>query len=652
MSFFLVVHQWDAFVNTEAGLINVEGPDEDQLLYQTGNRYVDDKQCGMCHGELYDSFKEVGMSQSFYKPGEQAYIEDFENNIYYHASSQRYYEMIKDDHLYFKRYQVDTQGDTTNEFTRKVDWIMGSGNKSRSYIYQTDNGELFLLPIAWYSDIDEWNMAPGFNSRNPVILNRQVKRECMFCHNAYPKELEGAHQYHWQQDVFSHDLPSGIGCQRCHGPGGQHIDNVIMSDNDLEKITGSIINPSKLSPQLRDDVCNQCHLQPTIVLMGLRRFDKADYSFKPGEKLSSYIVHFDVDEEDMPRDQRFEINHHAYRLYQSQCYTESFGKLGCISCHDPHVKIKEENKIEHFKTVCTSCHEPHQRFVNTGKFKNISMDDCTSCHMQQQRTQDVIHTFTTDHKISRPSHENLLAERTEKDHTVIKLDFLDQDSIPTGALGEAYRAVAAVRSFGAKNAVDYLAKILFANNTKEITPYFYLAKGQMGLKRYNEALKTIDKILKDQPQNGLATLWKGVCLISTGKKQESIDVFKSLTTVEPNNSAGHYNLGIAFEYNKQYNEAIKSFEKTISLNFEFASAHLHLGQCFRKINKTAQAKEAFINSLKIEPTLDRAYAQMGSILMEELDKEKAITTWSRGLQFARNKNTIKKAAQQYDIEIE
>jgi len=625
--------------------------DTSKLIYQTGSRYVDDEQCGMCHGELYDSFQEVGMAKSFYRPGEQAYIENFENNTYYHQESQRYFEMSLSEELYFRRYQIDSKGDTINDYRRKVDWVMGSGHKSRTYIYQTNNGELYLLPIAWYGDIDKWRMAPGFQSRNGVILNRQVLRECMFCHNAYPDDIPQAAQYHWEPDVFSHSLPSGIGCQRCHGPGGDHIDNVIMTNNDIDKINGSIINPAKLPNDLRDDVCNQCHLQPTIALMGMRRFDHGDYSFRPGQRLSSYIVHFDVDEEDMNREDRFEINHHAYRLYQSECYTQSLGKLGCISCHDPHVKLKEADKVEHFKQVCTSCHDTHERHLSTGRFAQIAMDDCTSCHMPQHRTQDVIHTYTTDHKISLPTEIDLLEERQEKNHAIIKLDLLEMDSLPQGPLGQAYIAAAAVRSYGGSNTVNHLAKTLVAADVQEITPYYYLAKGQMGIGAYESAEQTLDKILKVQPESSLALLWKSICLMRERRITEALDLLNDVTRLDPSNANAFYNLGIGHEALREYEEAEVAFRKVIELRMEFAAAHLHLANCLTRTDRVEGAKDALLQAVRIDPAYDKAYAQIGSLYIESDQKDEAVAYWRRGLQYGLNGDVIRKAAANYNIEL-
>ena len=98
---------------------------------------------------------------------------------------------------------------------------MGSGKHSRVYLYSTPNGELYQLPIAWYTQEKRWAMAPGFDRPDHLGVHRRVRRECMFCHNAYPDVPAGSDLYGPYQ-TFPAELPEGLGCQRCHGPGAEH----------------------------------------------------------------------------------------------------------------------------------------------------------------------------------------------------------------------------------------------------------------------------------------------------------------------------------------------------------------------------------------------------------------------------------------------
>src|SRR5258706_13907353 len=115
----------------------------------------------------------------------------------------------------------------------------------------------------------------------------------------------------------------------------------------IDAIHSTPVDPSRLDARRRNDVCYECHMQPTVALPGLRRYGRDIYSFRPGSPLADYMVQLDVVESAVPRSERFEINHHPYRLEQSRCFRESEGKLSCLSCHYPPRKIPERQGAAH-----------------------------------------------------------------------------------------------------------------------------------------------------------------------------------------------------------------------------------------------------------------------------------------------------------------
>ncbi|HEY4588957.1 MAG TPA: hypothetical protein VII86_07005, partial [Thermoanaerobaculia bacterium] len=398
--------------------------------------YVPDPVCRGCHEKLYTSYQEVGMARSFYRPRPELRSEDFTVPPYYHAPSHQSMQIVpRGDGLVFRRWQEGTWGEPAHLFEQPVDWILGSGHHARTYLYRTPDGALFQLPLAWYSQEKRWGMAPGYDRPDHEGVLRRVRRECLFCHNGYPDVPAGSDAA-GQPQLFPATLPEGTGCQRCHGPGAEHVRRAqgntpgkTAAPESVRAARAAIINPARLPPERRDDVCFQCHLQPVVALAGSRRLGRGDYSFRPGEALPDYQVHVDVTEEGTAPGERFEINHQAYRLRQSRCFQASAGRLSCLTCHDPHRRIAETERAAHFRAACQGCHPGaacRRPRAAAASDQEADTADCVSCHMPKRRPRDVVHVVMTDHRIRRqPGGPELVAPLAESDPVLTGVEVLE-----------------------------------------------------------------------------------------------------------------------------------------------------------------------------------------------------------------------------------
>jgi Tfp pilus assembly protein PilF len=612
--------------------------------------YIPDRVCSMCHPKIYRSYQHVGMARSFYRPKASRFIEDFKNNRFFHEPSQRYYRIDrKGDTLTFKRYQLDRDKKTINMFTRKIDWIMGSGNHSRVYLYQTEAGELYQLPLAWYSQEGGfWAMAPGFDRRFHEGVSRIVRRECMFCHNAYPNVPKGSDIFEAPQ-VFPKELPEGTGCQRCHGPGAEHVRTVFKGDFDTERIRAAIVNPKRLSPKRRNDICYECHMQPAVSLFGVRRFGVPDYSFRPGQKLGDYLLHMDITEEGKEKPERFEINHHPYRMEQSKCFIASKGKLSCLTCHNPHRKVAPEKRAEHYRNACLTCHKPHQCPDEAKKSKGDQMGDCAACHMPVRRTQDVVKVIMTDHLIQRKPESEKTRLAPLKEHLPIITDaqFLDPASAPPGDMGQLYRTVSILRAGGGKNVLDRLRMLLQKIIPKEISPYLDMAKGLLGQRKYIEAEMLLINLRKKYPGNPQVMEWLGLAWIPLRKFEAAEEILKQALEKNKKRPQIEYNLGILYAQTGRFPEAVDRFTGAIKIKPNQFMAWFHLGNVQSQLNHLDKALAAYKRTLEIEPRFTRGYISLARAFLKKGLRSEALRYLRHGEKVAADPETIKRALTQF-----
>jgi len=398
--------------------------------YDTG--YVDSKICATCHRDIAADYARTGMARSFFAPAPANTIEDYAKAPeYYHALSDSHYAMTVRNGQYFqRRWQLDAAGNQINVEELKIDYVMGSGKHARSYLHRTERGMLIELPLGWYPDKGgEWAMVPGSDTDHPQT-RRFVSYKCMFCHNGYPN-IPAANKTPGSDPAFVGELPQGIDCQRCHGPGAEHVRTAGRAN---------IVNPAKLPPERRMDVCMQCHLETTSgrIPAILQRFDRAAFSYVPGQPFAGFAISFDH-APGTGHEAKFEAVSSIYRLRQSRCFLESAGKLECATCHDPHRIPRGEEAVRHYSAVCLKCHTTTHRASVT-----VTAADCITCHMPRRRVDDAPHVIMTDHLIQRRAPTDALAEFPEHPPEEYRGEVVPYYPLPDTPMNALYRAVAQV----------------------------------------------------------------------------------------------------------------------------------------------------------------------------------------------------------------
>ncbi len=585
--------------------------------------YVRDSGCALCHAALYDSYQGVGMAKSMMRPRAANLIEDLDT-VYVHEPSRRSYAMTwSGETLLFRRWQTGEDGERIHELELPVEWIVGSGYRSRVYLYRTPGGELYQLPIAWYTQENAWAMAPGFDREDHAGVERPIRRECLFCHNAYPEVSEGSDAA-WAPQTFPEDLPEGTGCQRCHGPGAQHI-SAALSGAEPDAIRAAIVNPAHLPRARRDSVCFQCHLLPAVEMPGVRRFDRTDYSFRPGELLSEYIVHVDIEQSGRAREDRFEINHHAYRLTQSPCYIE--GRITCTDCHDPHQPLRSDPRVAGVNGVCLRCHEEHD---TSGS--GISAAECATCHMPRRRTQDVVHVTMTDHRIPRRPPPDALTPLEEREPGVDGLTFFDDETAPAGVEGEIYRAVTTLRAVGGHSAArEYLEKALPGAALPSSVPWLDLISAELQQGRFAQAEQAIGFLPEALRAEPLVVGWSGIANVGLGRTAAALVDLRKAAAAAPDRAEPQFNLGLVLHRAGEHEEGAARLGRALDLRPNFVTAWIARSAALEALGRREEAIEHLRRALAFDPTRIRAYAAHARLLREAGRIEESERVLRRGV---------------------
>ncbi len=343
--------------------------DDNPLLLEPA-RFVGSEACAVCHRTTVQAQQSSRHARTFYRASELGKL-DLPTSTFFEPAQPKVPHTLR-----------RTGGDQLEQETHAggqvfraiVDYAFGSGDRGLTLVGRDDLGQERELRLSHYRGAAHsfWDVTSGHpvhpsdlaeNLGQP--LTPDAVRRCFLCHVTNPQAVldgtgPGANDH-------------GIGCEKCHGPGGNHLLAVAAKFPDL-----AIARPSLASGTPIVNLCAQCH--------------------SPLGKTVS-------------RDDPTAVRFQATTLTWSRCFTESNDTLDCTTCHDPH---RNASKSTHeYESKCLSCHAgethsgqspPRERKTSLAETMKRTIcpvnatGGCIGCHMPAVK--DVVpHSNFTDHFI-------------------------------------------------------------------------------------------------------------------------------------------------------------------------------------------------------------------------------------------------------------
>jgi nitrate/TMAO reductase-like tetraheme cytochrome c subunit len=335
----------------------------------TFQQYTGSASCAKCHKQIYDSFALTGHNLTSLPAEEKSIKGSFEKGKNeFHYNHYVYVSMGKKDSGFYETEFVNG----SPALSRRFDITIGSGIRGQTYL-SWQNNFLTQLPVSYLTSVNDWTNSPG--DLDQVIFDRPVNSTCLQCHTTYASDIPGGLKN--MPEEFDHQkILYGIGCERCHGPGAEHVK--YQTENPTATVAKYILNPVGFTRQQSLDMCTQCH-------GGRMQNIKPSFSFIPGDKLHDYFIVNKLLN-------KGGIDVHGNQmglLAESKCFVSS-SAMTCLTCHSPH----DDNRgnLALFSERCMTCHnKEHGTFckINPDKVSNIS-SNCIDCHMPKQTSKAIV----------------------------------------------------------------------------------------------------------------------------------------------------------------------------------------------------------------------------------------------------------------------
>jgi tetratricopeptide (TPR) repeat protein len=345
--------------------------DENSTLHEPAI-FVGAKSCAPCHSVKFQTQQNSRHARTFHRATELRDLKLPEETFRDPADPRVGHELRQLPNQLLLKTQTVGQ-----LYEAVIDYAFGSGDRGKTMVGHDREGQHFELRLSVYREKTaeaKWDVTSG-HSRRPssdheflgAPLTSDGVRRCFSCHVTNPEMSINS--------PLGKNVDRAIGCEKCHGPGGNHLLAVSVKFPDL-----AISRPSLVSGSRIVRICAECHAPR-------------------GKNL----------EPDDPASARFP----GRTLTWSRCYTESQGSLDCVTCHNPHRDA--ETDPTYYEAKCTACHSSDQaktRHALGDRSRRFELSqgtaaptcpvnpakDCLSCHMP--KVEGVVpHSSFTDHFI-------------------------------------------------------------------------------------------------------------------------------------------------------------------------------------------------------------------------------------------------------------
>jgi hypothetical protein len=345
-----------------------------------GDIFTGSATCLKCHKDVYSDYihtahftgsrlADIHTISGDFRPGHNVYAFSKDLKVVMEKRKDGLYQVE-----YFKGKEVKAA---------RFDITFG-GVKAESYLYWHDN-ELFQLPISYFKALSSWTDSPGFDTVN-ANYTRIIGDRCFQCHTSYIKKIPTNSQS-LGQPVIKYDPKSlilGIDCERCHGPGANHVQYHLDNPNDKE--AHYIVSYASLPRARKLDMCAVCHSGTKEMLI------RNIFAFKPGDTLANFKEQAPY--QGTPDSAKMDVHGNQYQLLaSSKCFINS--NMDCATCHNVHKSQRMD--VAMFSQKCMDCHktETHNFCKMAPQIGSIIKNNCIDCHMPA-RSSNIIAVHTAD----------------------------------------------------------------------------------------------------------------------------------------------------------------------------------------------------------------------------------------------------------------
>ena len=158
-----------------------------------------------------------------------------------------------------------------------------------------------------------------------------------------------------------------------------------------------------------------------------------------------------------------------------------------------------------------------------------------------------------------------------------------------------------------------------------LVKYFDEGAKYLGQRKYAEAIREFEKVIKEDPQNIDVFTCLGAVYQAMGQPAKAIDAYRKAVSLGPDHLDNLVQLGTLYMSAGQIEEGKATFERALTLNSKSKEVYLNLGMYYIGKENWAEAKSQLEKVLEIDPQYTLAQNHLVSVYYNLKETDKAIT---------------------------
>lgn len=549
--------------------------------------FVGSAVCAECHENVAAEYAKNAMARSLetVKPSasDDNVIAEFStvNGVSYSVEES-------DGRVWHHERRVSKDGEELYDQRIAMDISIGSGTRGHSYLFNAA-GRLYQSPVTWYTDGDRWDLSPGYRPGGHHRFDRQVTHACLSCHAG----RVNIHETDYNCFAESPIAEASISCERCHGPGKDHVAFRLSLDRSPDE-ADPILNPASLDSARKDAVCNQCHLAGKRRVL---RYGRSEFDFRPGMHVGDVWVSF-VKTAGVQAGTAGAVSQ-VEQMYESRCYQGSADQMSCVTCHDHHGIPPKDQVADFYRQRCLQCHGDDQQSCSEDlsvRQQEPYADSCIACHMPRFEAADV-HAAQTDHRVLRRPSPPDDQDAGKKFAGPGPLTLFEEPgtTVPDGEINRgkgiylAERAYFGDRRDEAWEAIELLQPIL-DSTPDDVEGRHAIARAFQTLGRTNDAITNWEQVLELQPRHEEVLELLAIVNHEIGNLKLALSYCERLVEVNPHRSKYHIRLAHILGQLGDFEAGIAAADKSLELDPSQIQSHAWLANVYERLGQKDKAR--------------------------------------------------------------